>query len=139
MNNAFRHITPIEVRFADLDAMGHVNNSVYLTYIEIARVKYADTVLGTTMDFSREGFILAKATVDFILPIEMHDTIQVATRCSRMGNKSFDLEYEIIKTNEAQPVVVAKATTVLVGYNYIEKRSIAIPDDWKKKIEAYEK
>lgn len=137
--NSFRHITPIEIRFADLDAMGHVNNSVYLTYIEMARVKYSDTVLGTNVDFSKDGFILARATVDFIVSIELHDKIHVATRCSRMGTKSFDLEYEIIKTNEGQPVVVAKGTTVCVGYNYAEKKSIVIPDEWKKRIEAYEK
>ena len=139
MNTQFRHITPIEIRFADMDAMGHVNNAKYLTYIEIARIGYFNTVLSKGVDLSRQSFILARAAVDFVLPIELHDKIQVATRCARMGTKSFDLEYEIVKTNHDAPIVVAKAQTVLVCYDYLDKKSIAIPDGWKKLIETYEK
>ncbi len=121
-----------------MDAMGHVNNANFLTYIEIARIRYFNEILSKGIDFSKQGFILARATVDFILPIEIQDAIQVRTRCSRIGNKSFDLEYEIVNVNHEPPVLVAKAQTVLVGYDYHEKKSIAIPDAWKKQIEAYE-
>lgn len=122
-----------------MDAMGHVNNSNYLTYIEIARIRYFDAVLSKGIDFSKQGFILAKASVDFILPIELNDKIEVRTRCSRIGNKSFDLEYEIVNRNHQPAVTVAKAHTILVGYDYQEKKSIAIPGLWKKKIEEFEK
>ena len=122
-----------------MDAMGHVNNANFLTYIEIARIRYFDMVLDTGIDFSKQGFILARATVDFILPIEIQDTIQVHTRCSRIGNKSFDLEYEIMNVNREPSVLVAKAHTVLVGYDYLQKKTIMIPDQWKKRIEDYEK
>lgn len=122
-----------------MDAMGHVNNANYLTYIEIARIRYSDEVLGKGIDFSKQGFILARAAVDFILPVELHDKVEVRTRCSRIGNKSFDLEYEIVNLNHEPPVLVAKAHSVQVGYDYHEKKSIAIPDAWKKRIEEYEK
>ena len=138
MSANFHHITPIEVRFADMDAMGHVNNAVYLTYIEIARVKYFEVVLDSGVDFKKQGFILANAKIDFISAIEEYDKIHVATRCTRIGTKSFDLEYEIVKTNHTPPVVAAKATTILVGYDYHEKKTLVIPDVWKKKIEDYE-
>ena len=122
-----------------MDAMGHVNNANFLTYIEIARIRYFDEILSKGIDFSKNGFILARATVDFILPIELHDKVQVRTRCCRIGNKSFDLEYEIVNVNQEPSVLVAKAHTVLVGYDYHEKKSIIIPDAWKKRIEDYEK
>lgn len=138
MNNPFHHITPIQIRFADMDAMGHVNNANFLTYIEVARIRYSNDVLGTDIDFSKRGFILAKATIDFILPVEPGDEVQVATRCSRIGNKSFDLEYEITRVNREPHVVVAKAHSVQVGYDYYEKKSITISNEWKKRIEAYE-
>lgn len=122
-----------------MDAMGHVNNANFLTYIEIARIRYSNEVLGKDIDFSKQGFILAKATVDFILPIELGDEVQVAARCSRIGNKSFDLEYEIRRVNHQPHVVVAKAHSVQVGYDYHEKKSIVIPAEWKKRMEGYEK
>jgi acyl-CoA thioester hydrolase len=84
------------------------------------------------------GFILAKAIVDFILPIALHDEIKVMTRCCRIGNKSFDLEYEIVRLNPSPQTTVAKAQTVLVGYDYQSQKTIQIPDEWKKRMEEYE-
>jgi len=60
----FKHKTPIEIRFADVDAFGHVNNARFLTYIEMARVKYFDEVVEWGYDWSKEGIILARAEVD---------------------------------------------------------------------------
>ena len=134
----FRHSTIIQVRFADIDSMNHVNNAKYLTYIESARISYFSEVLAKGMHGS-PGFILAKATVDFVLPIALHDEIKVLTRCSRIGNKSFDLEYEIVRENPLPAQTVAKAQTVLVGYDYQSNKTIQIPDEWKKRIEAFEK
>lgn len=137
MSDLFRHATTIQVRFADMDAMNHVNNAKYLTYIESARISYFREVLGKHMH-AAPGFILAKASIDFILPIALHDEITVLTRCSRIGNKSFDLEYQIVRVNPQPQSVVAKAQTVLVGYDYQSLKTIQIPDEWKKKMEAYE-
>ncbi|HXH20358.1 MAG TPA: thioesterase family protein [Chitinophagales bacterium] len=133
----FRHVTPIQIRFADIDPMNHVNNAKYLTYIESARIRYFDDVLKRGMN-ARPGFILAKATVDFLLPITLHDEIKVMTRCSRFGSKSFDLDYEIIKVNASPERIAAKAMTVLVAYDYAEKKTVLIPAEWKKMIEDYE-
>jgi len=137
LDNTYRHSTSIQVRFADVDAMNHVNNAKYLTYIESARIGYFREVLAKGMH-AAPGFILAKATVDFILPIALHDEIKVMTRCSRIGNKSFDLEYEIVRLNPSPQAIVAKAQTVLVGYDYQTQQTIQIPDEWKKRMEEYE-
>lgn len=134
---SFHHSTTIQVRFADVDAMNHVNNAKYLTYIESARIGYFTEVLAKGMHGS-PGFILAKATVDFMLPIALHDEIKVLTRCSRIGNKSFDLEYEIKRVNPLPAQTVAKAQTVLVGFDYQSNKTISIPDEWKKRIEVFE-
>lgn len=135
---SFRHATPIQIRFADVDAMNHVNNAKYLTYIETARICYFKEVLLRTDMRVSPGFILAKATIDFLLPVAIADEIKVMTRCSRIGNKSFDLEYEIIRLNPYPPATVAKAQTVLVGYDYQSQKTIQIPEEWKKKIGEYE-
>ncbi|GIV34050.1 MAG: thioesterase [Chitinophagales bacterium] len=139
MNNpaGFRHCTDIQIRFADIDSMGHVNNARYLTYIESARIAYFKQVLQTGMH-SSPGFILAKATVDFLLPLLFDDKIQVYTRCSRIGTKSFDLEYEIVKMQGNGVITAARAHTVLVAYDYAAQKSIPIPSAWKQIISEFE-
>lgn len=134
----FKHATPIDVRFGDLDSLNHVNNAVYLTYIETARINYVRNVLGLAVGFGKQSIILAKATLDFKIPILLEDKITVYTRCSRIGNKSFDLEYDLVKTYGDTLVKVAGAHTVLVAFDYEENQTIVIPKEWIQKISDYE-
>lgn len=134
----FKHKTPIEVRFADVDAFGHVNNAKYLTYFEQARVKYFNDIVDWTYDWSKEGIILAKADIDFIKPIHFRDEITVFTRTSRLGNKSFDLQYQIMSYKDGEEILMSDCTTVMVAFDYVHKKSIAIPEEWKQALRKYE-
>jgi acyl-CoA thioester hydrolase len=136
--NLFRHKAPIEIRFVDLDAFGHVNNANYLTYFENARVKYFDEIVDWKYDWSKQGIILAKAEINFIIPIHFKDEVAVYTRCSRLGNKSFDLEYRIVRLFKNQEQLMADGVTVMVAYDYVEKKSIEIPEEWKVALKKYE-
>ena len=111
------------VRFRDLDAMGHVNNAVYSTYLEQARIG----VLG-----GLEPFILARVEIDFRAELRAGDEIEVLSRCSRVGTKSFDLEHEL----RADDRVVAEAASVLVGYDYELGESVPLTDDLRRKLTA---
>jgi acyl-CoA thioester hydrolase len=104
------------VRFRDCDAMGHVNNAVYSTYLEESRIG----VLGDLIDF-----ILARVEFDFRSELRMGEEVEVRTRCSRIGTKSFDLEHEIVTSGGR---VVAQAKSVLVSYDYERGESIAVPE-----------
>ena len=101
--------------------MGHVNNAVYSTYLEEARIE----VLGGLADF-----ILARVEIDFRSEIRAGEEIEVRTRCSRVGTKSFELEHEI----HADGRLAAEAKSVLVGYDYGRNESRAIPDRWKRRL-----
>lgn len=135
---AFKHKSEIEIRFVDIDAFGHVNNAHYLTYIEQARVQYFDQLVGWKYDWSKQGIILARAEVDFIEPVEFRDTIEIYTRCSRIGNKSFDLDYLIVKADNGENRIKANAKSVQVTFDYEKNESIAIPEEWVKVLKAYE-
>ena len=135
----YRHTAPIQIRFADLDALNHVNNANYLTYIELARIHYLHEVVKAEMGLHREGLILAKATVDFKKPILLTDEIVVQTRCSRIGNKSFEMEYEMLKMNTGgAPELMATSMTVLVCLDYSTGKTISVPEVWKKRILDFE-
>ena len=134
----FNHYTPIQIRFADLDALNHVNNANYMTYMETARMAYCEDVLSDDPDWTTVGMILDQATVDFKKPILLKDELQVGTRCSRLGNKSFDLSYTIIRKNGADWEEAATGHTVLVAYNDTDDETIRIPARWKEKLIDYE-
>ena len=111
------------VRFRDVDAMGHVNNAVYSTYLEEARIG----VLGDLIDF-----ILARVEIDFRSELRAAEEVEVRTRCSRVGTKSFDLEHVIA----ADGRVVAEAKSVLVSYDYERGESVPVPDALRERLGA---
>jgi acyl-CoA thioester hydrolase len=120
------------VRFRDLDGMGHVNNAVFLTYMESARIAYL-SALGAG-DNPQESLILARAEVDFRSPIAFGEDVEVGIRPSRMGTKSFELEYEV----RANGRVAAEGKSVLVGYDYERGAAVEIPAEWRKWLAAEE-
>ena len=94
----FPVVVPIGVRFRDLDALGHVNNAVYLTYLEVARVAYFSRL---QRDWLEKGhFILARAEVDFLRPVLLGDPVEVGVRVARLGRSSFDMEYLVRAAGE---------------------------------------
>jgi acyl-CoA thioester hydrolase len=115
------------VRFRDLDALGHMNNAVYATLLEEARLAFL-TPRGALV----ESMILARLEIDFRSPVELGETIEIAVTPTRIGKKSFDLEYVL----SAGDRVVAEAKTVLVAYDYANARPVAIPEEWKERLAA---
>jgi acyl-CoA thioester hydrolase len=130
----FRFVCPQEVTFRDLDVFGHVNNAVYLTYIENARIGYLREVLGID---SLEDLlvIVAKVHIDFRSRASLGETLEVGTRVARIGTKSFDVEHEI---HGPDTRLVARAETTLVTFDYRGDSTMPVPDLWRDRIEAYE-
>jgi acyl-CoA thioester hydrolase len=111
------------VRFRDCDAMGHVNNAVFSTYLEEARIG----VLG-----GLTPFILARVEIDFRSQLRAGEQIEIGTRCSRIGTKSFDLDHQI----HVDGRVVADARSVLVGYDYEVEESVPLSEEIKRRLSA---
>ncbi len=121
----------LEVRYADLDTLGHVNNAVYLTYFEQARVHLLNEYYRKTRgDFD---FVIAHAEVDYLHPIFMEE-ITVRVWVSRIGNTSFTLSYEIYNQ---KGILCAKGHTVQVVYDARKGTKKAIPDDFREYLKRY--
>jgi acyl-CoA thioester hydrolase len=119
------------VRFRDLDGMAHVNNAVYLTYLEQARLAwFARAGFEEAEDLPLRDVILARTEIDFRSPAHMGETLEIGVRPSRVGTKSFELEYEV----RAGDRVVAEAKSVLVGYDYDRGESIPVPERWRRRL-----
>jgi len=121
----------IEVRFRDVDILGHVNNAVYFTYLEIARGRYFDQVFQRS-EFPGITCVLASIRCDFLHPIKHGDIVEVGVRIPIVGRTSFDFEYEARLEKNAQVVAIAYSTQVL--YDRFSKAKIAITDEWLTKI-----
>jgi acyl-CoA thioester hydrolase len=119
------------VRFRDLDGMGHVNNAVYSTYLEQARLAwFSRTLFGEAEEMPLRDVILARTEIDFRSPLENGEVVEIGVRPSRIGTKSFELEYEL----RAGGRVVAEARSVLVGYDYERAESIPVPERWRRRL-----
>jgi acyl-CoA thioester hydrolase len=113
------------VRFNDLDGLGHVNNAVYATYFESARIAY----LG---ERSFHGMILARLEIDFRSPAVFGQEIEIGTRPARVGTKSFALEQRL----HADGRLAAESRSVLVSYDYENAVSRPLTDDQKRRLAA---
>jgi acyl-CoA thioester hydrolase len=130
----FRFVCPEEVTFRDLDVFGHVNNAVYLTYLENARIGYMRDVLDIE---SPEDLlvIVANVDIDFRSRASLGETLDVGARVSRIGTKSFDMEHEVRGPDGR---LVAAASTTLVTFDYRGDSTMPVPELWRDRIEAYE-
>ena len=121
------------MRFNDLDGMGHANNAVFLTYLEQARLAWFAS-FGEEKSMALTDVILARTEIDFRSPLVFGETLSVGLRPSRLGTKSFELEYEL-RVGER---LVAEARSVIVGYDYEAGQSAEVPERWRRRIEAAE-
>ena len=134
----FKHIVKQTVRFADLDAMQHVNNATYLSYLEEGRIGYFNFILDLPKDNMDFGAVVARIEIDYKHPLVIGDEIEILTRVSKIGNKSTDVENMITVERKGTKIIAAEAITKLVSYDYQNLASVPIKDEVKDKIRKYE-
>ena len=118
--------------------MGHVNNANHFTFFELARVQYFRDVVGKDINWNKDGIILARIIIDYKNPLMITDEVYAYTHCSRLGTKSFDLEYILVAYKNEEEKTIATGISTLVCYNYEIKASVNIPDEWRKKMKEHD-
>jgi len=142
----FPCVVPVEVRFRDLDAMGHVNNAVFLTYFEQARLAFwlathPGGAPGEPIDPARIGFVVARAECDFASPVRLGERLLVGCHAGDFGTSSFAFHYRIVAAGgavDAEVRLVASGRTVQVCWDWSAGKKIPVPEDLKKRIEAFQ-
>ena len=133
MTPAFSH--PIEVRFRDCDAYQHVNNAVYFTYFEQARLVMAETLgLRRTLEEAGLNLILAHASCDYKVQVVFGDQLEVRVGVARIGGASFTLEMEARRVRD--DALVATSKSVQVVFDYSANHPVRVPDTLREKLEA---
>jgi len=129
---SFEFETELPVRFRDLDAMGHVNNAVYATYLEQARVDYFESVLEVPL--SEIDSVLASLSIDYERPVR-GGSVTVAVRVPEVGDSSVPMEYEV---RDGDGDVAATGETVQVVVDPETGSPRPVPEEWRAAIEAFE-
>jgi acyl-CoA thioester hydrolase len=138
MSQAFRHNAFIEVRFVDIDMYGIVNNANYLTYFEQARISYFDNIIGGDVDWTTTGVVVAKVSVEYKKPIAYRDKVVIKTAISKIGSKSFEVVYSVVKLIGDKEIECAIGSNLIVCYNHKINQTINIPENWKSKMIAFD-
>jgi acyl-CoA thioester hydrolase len=135
MLEGFPLVSRFSVPFADIDMMQHVNNVAYIRWCEMIRAEYFAQVIGLPIN-GDQGMI--QATIDFTYERQLRYREQIAIGCrtSRLGNKSWDIAYEI--WSETHNLRAAQGTTRVVAYDFVAQATMVIPQDWREKIAAYD-
>ncbi len=121
------------IRFADIDALNHVNHAAVLTYAETIRCDWFQDIAGYP-SMAGLPFILASAHVEYKAPIPKDAALDVAMWVSRFGSKSWDFDYEM--RDRKTGTVFATVKTVQVGYDYKEAKTVAPPESLRELLET---
>ncbi len=132
----FKTSLPIQIRFGDIDALGHINNNIYFSYFDLGKTAYFDLIRPRAASWTEGLIVVAHIEVDFFSPIYYKEKIVVETKIKKLGEKSgiFLQQLRSVKNNE----IKCRSESVFVAYNANTQSSMPIPDEWREVISAYE-
>ena len=144
LEGPFRYRHPIEVRYVDTDALGHINNATYLSYFEAARAGYYAALMGTPFGTGegaeRYTFLIAEAQISYRAPGFFGEPLVTECRVSWMGRSSFGLEYRVV--SDGSPIaparLLADGETVQVMFDVTAQRVMRVPADLAERFATFE-
>lgn len=133
----YRHRIPVQMRFNDIDIFGHLNNSVYLQFMDLGKAEYFRQFMpGGRLDAESLGLVIANVNIDFVAPALLNESLEVLTAVASIGCKSLVLDQRVVESGTDAVKAVAKVT--MVCYNPKTGATEAISPDWRLKISTYE-
>lgn len=119
---------PLQMRWNDLDPLGHVNNALYVTYFEIARGRFMVTAC-PKWDWTKDMFLIGNVTVNFHKEMLLTSVNpRVFVRTSKLGNKSFVIEYAVVSDKGNEMIIHASGSSTQVMFDMKTKTTIELPD-----------
>lgn len=133
----FNHQEHVQIRFNDVDVIGHVNNAVILTYFDLGKVKYFEALDSQGLGHGDMELVIVNVNVDFKIPVFMGDSILVKTKIYEVGHKSVKIVQELF--DEKTQRVKSVCRTIMCGFDPKTNTSLPISDEWRTLIKSYEK
>lgn len=130
------HTFQVQLRFSDIDALGHVNNSVYFQLMDLAKARYFMDALGSALDMKKPGVVVVNVNCDFCAPSFFGEELAVNTSTVKIGEKSFVLRQEVV--NRQSGTVKCRCHTVMCGFDPLTNTSVEISPLWREALEKIE-
>ncbi len=133
----YQLITAVPTRWGDADALGHINNAMLVRYLESGRIDYFQQVCHLSLAGGEpNGFIIANLNIGFVKQIHHPADLEVATRISRLGNSSFDVDAVIFNKGENSPLITSRS--ICVWFDLQSNASLRLPDPVRNTILNFE-
>lgn len=133
----FQHHTEIQIRFNDIDILGHVNNAVYQHFFDLARKKYFEEVIGEQLDWQNFGMLMASISIEYFNAITLNEDISIRTGIEVIGEKSLTMVQELYNTKNGE--LKSQNRAIMVGFSVSKNKTAPVPGSWKAKIFEYER
>lgn len=134
--NEFRHCIPVQIRFNDIDILGHVNNTVYFSFYDTGKARYLQAVRKGTINFRKVETVIANVDCAFRRPIYFGQDIDLYTRLVEMGDKHIKLQQMLADHNDG--TVHSVCETVMVFIDNETLKPVGIPAEWRRLFADYE-
>ncbi len=131
------NITPIQIRFSDIDIIGHVNNALLQQYLDLGKSSYFKEVLELPIMWRERGFVVANTTTTYIKEVLVDDKIVVYTTVKKIGTKSMTI-YQEVRCEKSGDVKL-HSSSILVAFDIVNHLSIPVPNSWRQMITKHER
>jgi len=134
LKKKYLHTTIIPIRWGDMDALGHINNTEYFRYMEQTRVEWLEE-MGYTVDLTqKEGIVVVTANCTFKVPLVYPGSVEVQMYIENVGRSSFSTTYELrLRGND---LMYAEGSSTLVWISIATAKSIPLPSNLKMHLES---
>jgi acyl-CoA thioester hydrolase len=125
----FNHSVDVQIRFNDVDILGHLNNTVYFSFFDTGKAYYFEHILGERMNWQKVETVIANIECAYIAPIYFGEQIAVLTRCISMSEKSFRLQQMLVEKSTGE--VKSLSETVMVSYDVETRKSKPLSEKYR--------
>lgn len=132
----FHQATPVQIRFNDVDVLGHVNNTIYFSFYDTGKAHYFEAVQGEKMEWKKVDTVIANVNCAYLAPIYFGEDIEVLTTCIAVYDKSFKLLQAIREKNTGEFKSICE--TVMVSFDPASGHSRPLPDHWRILLDEFE-
>lgn len=132
----FRTVLPIQIRFNDIDLLGHVNNEMYFAYMDLAKLRYFQELAPGRFDWRAINAVVANVNCDFYAPTTIDEHICVVTVITHIGESSFRLEQRVVDVDDGEVKCIGR--TVMVAIDIKTGAATPLDPEWVKAVEEAE-
>lgn len=125
----------IQIRFADADCLGHINNINLQHYFDVGKMEFYEKVLGKTIEPDEESLILVSTHANYYRQTKLHSDLIVRTWVEKIGNSSVTIFQRLIDRGAGE--INADCRTVAVGYDFTTQQSFPLKAEWREKMQPY--